>query len=300
MRRVLDSLIVFLLLFVFCQSVFPQSQIPSVDGRKILVDSFVVSGTQAIDAAELAEITGAITESEFNDDADEMEERIRDQFQDHGYFQAEVRKLEIKVIDPLASPKPVRLEADVKEGPLCRVSTIDFTGNHLITTEELRAMFPLKTGDVFEKSKIAGGLESMMKSQGSRGLLEAYAIPNTTFSGSTVKLDIEIHEGQQYRMGKLEIFGPAEVEEKLQARWKLESGAVFDRGYIAKFVDENSSLLPASFVQADGIKVFKNCSDSTVSVHIHLVSDAQHDALDRAKATDCDDPDDPKKDEAKK
>jgi hypothetical protein len=53
-------------------------------------------------------------------------------------------------------------------------------------------------------------------------------------------------------------------------------------------------------VQADGIKVFKNCSDSTVSVHIHLVSDAQHDALDRAKPTDCDDPDDPKKDEAKK
>ena len=88
-----------------------------------------------------------------------MQERILDQFQDHGYFQAEVRKLEIKVIDPLASPKPVRLEADVKEGPLCGVSTIDFTGNHLITTEELRAMFPLKTADVFEKSKIAGGLE---------------------------------------------------------------------------------------------------------------------------------------------
>ena len=52
MRRVLDSLIVFLPLFILCQSVFPQSQIPSTDGRKILVDSFVVSGTQAIDAAE--------------------------------------------------------------------------------------------------------------------------------------------------------------------------------------------------------------------------------------------------------
>jgi outer membrane protein assembly factor BamA len=295
MRRVLSSLIVFLLLFLFCQSGIAQSQIPSTDGRKILVDSFVISGTRAIDAAELAEITGSIAGSEFDNDPDEMQERVRDQFQNHGYFQAEVSKFEIKVIDPLASPKLVRLEADVNEGPLCRLSTIDFTGNHFTTTEELRAMFPLKAGDVFEKAKIGGGLESMMKSQNSHGFLDFTSLPNTTFAGSVVKLDIEIQEGPQYRMGKLEVTGPAEGANKLQARWTLDPGAVFDRSYIRKFLEENSSLLPADFVEEGGIKILRNCPDSTVSVHIHLVSDPQHDALDRGKQVDCKDPDEKKK-----
>jgi hypothetical protein len=156
-------------------------------------------------------------------------------------------------------------------------------------------MFPLKAGDVFEKAKIAGGLESMMKSEGKRGLLDAYAIPNTTFSGSTIKLDIEMHEGLQYRMGKLEVIGPAEAADQLQTRWALEQGTVFDRSYVRKFLEENSSLLPADFVEANGIKILKNCSDSTVSVHIHLVSDPQHDVIDRGKQMDCKDPDEKKK-----
>jgi outer membrane protein assembly factor BamA len=295
MRRVFHPLIFFLLLFPICQSGIAQSQIPSTDGRKILVDSFVISGTRAIDAAELAEITGSISGSEFDDDSDEMQERVRDQFQNHGYFQAEVNKFEIKVIDPLASPKLVKLEADVNEGSLCRLYTIDFTGNHFTTTEELRAMFPLKAGDVFEKAKIGGGLESMMKSQSSHGFLDFMSLPDTTFAGSTVKLDIEIHEGLQYRMGKLEVIGPAEAADRLQARWTLDQGVVFDRSYIRKFLDEKSSLLPADFVEDGGITILKNCSDSTVAVHIHLVSDPQHDALDRGKPTYCGDPDEKQK-----
>jgi len=199
MRRVVDSGIVnslLLLLFVVCPSAVAQTQDQSSDGRKILVDSLVISGTRAIDSAELAEITGSMAGSEFNDDPDELGERVRSQFQDHGYFQAVLEKLEIKVIDPLASPKPVRLEAEVSEGPLCRLSGIDFTGNHSVTSKELRAMFPIKTGDVFKKAKIAEGLESMTRSLGSHGLLDFVAVPSTTFgSGSTVKLEIEVQEG---------------------------------------------------------------------------------------------------------
>lgn len=87
---------------------------------------------------------------------------MRSQFQDHGYFQVVVEKFEIKVIDPLASPKPVRLEAEVSEGPLCRLSSIDFTGNHSVSSKDLRTMFPIKTGDVFKKAKIAEGLKTMV------------------------------------------------------------------------------------------------------------------------------------------
>jgi hypothetical protein len=49
---------------------------------------------------------------------------------------------------------------------------------------------------MFKKAKIAEGLETMMRSLGSHGLLDSVAIPNTTFgSGTTVKPEIELQQG---------------------------------------------------------------------------------------------------------
>jgi outer membrane translocation and assembly module TamA len=278
-------------LFLSCPTGLSQSEYQSQGERKVLVDSLVISGTRAVGSAELAEITNSMSGSTFSDDADELVERIRSQFQNHGYFQVEVQKLDIKVIDPLASPKPVRLEAQVSEGPLFRLSGIDFTGNHAFSSQEMRAKFPIKTGDVFTKSKIAGGLESLRSLLGSRGFLDLTMIPDTTLdSAGTVKLDIEVQEGPQYRMDKLEVAGPPEVAARLQTRWELEPGATFDATYVKTFLDNNSSLLPADFTQSNGIALLKNCSDATVSVHLHLTRDAQHEAADRTKPVDCPSP----------
>jgi outer membrane protein assembly factor BamA len=302
MRHVLERVIASsLLLFVSCHTSLAQTEHQSSGEREVSIESFVVSGTRAVDSAELAEITNTLSGSRFSDDAEELKERIRNEFQDRGYFKVEVEHLDIKVIDPLASPKPVRLEAEVSEGPLCRLSGIDFTGNHAFSSDVLRAMLPLKAGDVFKTSKIASGLDSIRSLLSSRGFLDSVFIPEDHLeSGSSVNLNIEVQEGPQYRMGKLEVVGPPEVAEKLQTQWELVPGKIFDAGYVKTFLEENSSLLPADFTQANGVELFKDCGDATVSVHLHLTHDPQHDALDRAKPTDCDDPDDPKKDEAKK
>lgn len=288
MRRFVELPIVAFALFL-CLSPgrLAISQSISSNQHKILVDSLVVSGTQAIDSAELAEITGTISGGEFDDDSEELQERIRDAFQERGYIKAEVTKFEMKNIDPLGSPRPVRIEAEVNEGPLCRVSTIQFTGNHFFSTEELRNMFPLKTGDVFKKGKIANGLSIMVKAFGERGLLDASAVPEIIFSGANVELIVDLLEGPQYRMDKLEITGPTDVQQKLQLHWTLDPGAVFDRAYVYQFIDENHSLLPVNFVAGDGVKIYRDCKAATASVHIHLVQDAQHDAQDRGLTQSC-------------
>src|SRR5580658_4045078 len=297
MRRVLSWVIaVSALLPASCQTGLTQTENQAADARKVVVESFVISGTRAVDSAELAEITNSMSGSTFNDDAEELQERIASQFQDHGYFKAEVKHLDIKVIDPLASPKPVQMEAEVSEGPLCRLSAIDFTGNHALSSQELRAEFLLKTGDVFARAKIAGGLENMRRLYGSHGFLESSFIPDVP-SDSAAKLNIKVkvEEGAQYRMDKLEITGPPEVAERLQARWELVPGAIFDATYVKTFLERNSSLLPASFTESSGVALLKDCSDATVSVHLYLAQDPQHGALDRPKHVDCSPPPDKKK-----
>ncbi|MDP9158791.1 MAG: hypothetical protein M3O09_00980 [Acidobacteriota bacterium] len=246
------------------------------DGR-VVVESFTILGTRAIDSEKLAELTGSMSGSTFNDDAEELKERIRAQFQDRGYFKAEVAKLEIKVLDPLASPKPVRLEAQVSEGPLCSLSNIEFTGNHAFTSQDLRARFPIKSGSEFARSKVVAGLERIRDIYTSRGFLEAVFIPDANLdSSSTAKLNVEVREGLQYRMDKLEIFGPAEIAEKLQMRWELPTGAPYDASYTTTFLEKNNSLLPEGFSPINGVGVFLDCRDALVSVHLHLTQDPQH------------------------
>jgi outer membrane protein assembly factor BamA len=276
------------LLAVSFQSSLAQTAVQTHEGGKIIVDSFVISGTRAVDSVELSEITNSMAGSTFTDDSDELRMRIRAQFQDRGYLQAEVKHLDVKVIDPMVSPKPVRMEAEVNEGPRCLTARIEFTGNHAFTSEELREKFAIKIGAPFARSKIAAGLASMRNVYGSHGYLEESFIPRTELdSNAAVKLSIEIDEGPQYRMDKLEISGPAEVAEKLQAQWELAPGTVFDATYVEKFLEKNSSLLPADFSRASGVQLYKDCNDATVSVHLHLLQDPQHAALDRTKQLDC-------------
>ncbi len=284
------------LLSISFQGGLGQTDSQSRDGRKIVVESFVILGTRTVDSVELADITNSIAGSTFTDDSEELQARIRAQFQDRGYYQAEIRHLDINAIDPLASPQTVRMEAEVSEGPRCRLTRIEFTDNHAFSSDELRAKFTMKVGDVFARSKVAAGLASMRKLYGSRGYLEsAFTMGDHLDSSTTVKLDINVSEGPQYRMDKLEISGPADVAEKLQTRWELALGAIFDASYVKAFLEKNSSLLPADFIQANGVEPFMDCDDATVSVHLHLTQDPQHAALDRTKHVECPPPSEKKK-----
>jgi len=289
LRSILDrTFAVSTLFFVLCPCSVAQVAAASSDSPQLLIESLVISGTQSIDTTELAEITNAIAGSKFADDKEELEERILAQFQYRGYFTAVIQKLDVKVLDPLASPKPARLEAQVTEGPLCRLSLIEFTENHAIASDALRAKFPMKKGDPFKRAKIAGGLEAMQKLYRSQGFLDSFFVPDTKLdSSSTVKLTLKVEEGPEYHMDKLEVVGPTEIAERLQTQWKLEPGAVFNHDYLETFLDDNHSLLPADFTPSNGVQLFEDCPDATVSVHLHLTRDPQHEAQDRSKQVSC-------------
>jgi outer membrane protein assembly factor BamA len=278
------------LLFVLWPNGIAQNNIQPANDRKIVIESFVISGTQSIDSTELAEITNSMSGSKFKDDPDELEERIKAQFQDHGYFTVEIQQLDIKVIDPLASPKPVRLEAHVTEGPRYRLSAIEFMGNHAVSSAALRARFTMKVGDGFKRSKIGAGLKAMQKLYSSRGFLDCVFVPDTkSDSSSGMKLNIQVEEGPQYRMDKLEVSAPQEIADQLQVRWKPEPGAIFNNSYLETFLDENHSLLPADFTLDNGVELIKDCPDATVSVRLGLTNDLKYAAPSRAKPVACSD-----------
>ena len=232
----------------------------------ILVTDFTITGTQTVSATEIAGITGELTGSCFNDDSDEMGERVRALFQDRGYFKVEVKHISLKADDPLGNPKQVAMEADVDEGPRFRLNQITFLENHAFSAERLRAAFPLKKGDVFSRGKVASGLEGIRDLYVKQGYLDMYCIPDTSLAAGA-DLKITVSEGPQYHMGKLEILAEKQLADRLQLTWNLNAGAVYDETYIDKYIEQNHDLLPSGFSRAR-VKVAKNCPDAVVDVRL--------------------------------
>jgi len=94
-------------------------------------------------------------------------------------------------LDPLGVPKAIAVQAEVDEGPLYRLAEIKFSENHAFNAAKLRTVFPLKKGDLFERDKIAGGLETLRDLYGKVGYLDITFIPDTQkFSSTTAVMNL--------------------------------------------------------------------------------------------------------------
>ena len=208
----------------------------------------------------------------FNEDNDELKERLRNEFQNKGCFQVDVKNLEVKVVDPLVAPKPVLLLFETDEGARFKTGEITFVDNHAFTSAQLREGFTLKRGNWFSRERVAAGLTSLVKLYGASGHLDSWSVPDTEFgSENTINLKVTINEGPQYRMGKLEVIAPKELAETITAQWALSEGSVFDRTYPEKFLQDHRHLFPISF-QADHLQLSRDCRDLTVKVRLPIDS----------------------------
>lgn len=272
-RKIFASALVFFALVTLVRAQCMKSQDHRRDKNGgIIVEHVELTGTRAVSSEEIAEITANIAGSCFDESDDEIGFRIKDLFQQHGYFMATVDNVTFKTIDPLATPKPVNIEAEAIEGPLYRLSAIRFVGNHVFTAQRLRSQFPLKPGDVFNTERARSALDALRHLYGSEGYLDFVPVPETetrSDGAATLVLKIQIVEGTQYRMGKLKIIGEEPQASPMQARWGLEEGAPFDALYPDKFLKDNKSLFPDGF-ERDAVRVVRNCKEATVSVSIVL------------------------------
>jgi outer membrane protein assembly factor BamA len=238
---------------------------------RIVPEEVEIGGTSTLDTQQLQEIANSLTALRVGPDEEELRQRIRDAFQQRGYFDADVTGLKVVPLDPLAKPKPVRIEAEVAEGPHFRLSEIRFGGNRALSADELHQLFPLRAGEFFSTAKVRGGFDAMRKEYLALGYLDWSVVPSTDKAGSAlVALTLDITEGPQYRMGALEIEGKSDVTRQMRSLWRLETGQPFDLFYPGKFLEENKSLLPPGFNASRDFHTERDCSDFTVLVSVNL------------------------------
>ena len=256
----------------------------------IQITDVTITGTKSLSTPAINRISSELIGSCFNDDADKIGERVRLLFQNRGFFQAVVNDLHMKPTDPLAHPKPVGIEADVTEGAIYKLADIRFVDNHAFSSATLRKVFPIRKGEVFDRDKIASGLEALRHEYGSAGYLDFTSMPNTQFlSDAAIHLTVTVIEGTQYHMGKLELVAKKEIADPLRAAWQLHAGAVFDSSYTSKYVHTNHAHLPPGFTE-EQVQLVRNCPDAVVDIRL-LVDATDPAAQSQPKEVLCEQPD---------
>ena len=172
---------------------------------------------------------------------EEDTERVRQAYRDKGYASAAVEQPKTQVRDEGGlnwftfrpnNGKRIDISMTIEEGERYRLGTITFTGNKQINNlKALRATFPIKDGDWFSATEISKGLDNLKKAYGGLGYINFGAIPTPVYDDQkkTVSLKIDIDEGKQFFVSRIEFTGNSITRDKVIRReLLLDEGSVYN------------------------------------------------------------------------
>jgi outer membrane protein insertion porin family len=221
---------------------------------------------------------------------EEDTERVRNEYQNRGYFKMNTAGEAKTVIHdtghagshiPLlqsGAGKAVDITMSIDEGERYTLGGITFKNNKAVqNVKALRAIFPIKDGDVFDKEKIGKGIENLRKAYGELGYINFTSIPDTRFDDEKklIFLDIDVDEGKQFYVRRIEFEGNTTTRDKVIRRelaleegniynshlWELSMLRLNQLGYFDQLKPEDPNTTVRTLDEKDGLV------DLTLKIH---------------------------------
>ena len=174
---------------------------------------------------------------------EEDHERIRQAYQDIGYFQAKTLDGKVTIVPkggrgwrlPLIKMNNPGIYADitlpVEEGKLFHLNETKFQGVKLFREPAvLGNLFGMKKGDPFSTDKLRKGIENMRKLYGQFGYIDFVPEPSFEFPGADqIDLTLTADEGKQFFIRRIDFSGNTTTRDKVIRREiLLDEGDMFN------------------------------------------------------------------------
>jgi hypothetical protein len=203
----------------------------------------------------------------------ELAERVRQALRDEGYYEA---KCELDGVKDSDDGQTADITLRVNAGAQYRLAGIQFTGASLFPAQQLRALFPIADGGLFNATAIGQGLESMRDLYAESGYINIGSIPtpNIDESRRTVALAVNVDQGKKFYFGRLLMDG---VEPKAGAAQSLTEAwaAMHERPYSPKALNDwlavHAPYLPGGAGQPiDHVTLTQNTNVQQVDVVVQF------------------------------
>jgi outer membrane protein assembly factor BamA len=182
---------------------------------------------------------------------DEVEERARRGWQKYGYFTVVVGEGDTRVLTSNPINRRIAVTLHIDEGPQYRLKEITFKNNHAVSNaSELRSLFPINNGEIFDREKISEGIESLRKLYQGLGYINATFLPDTELDevGGNLTLGIDADEGKLFHVGSVRILGLDE-----RAKQQVLKDLPFKPGDIYRSEQVDLFLLKSGFADDDSL-----------------------------------------------
>ena len=193
-----------------------------------------------------------------------------------GYLKAEFAQSDARVVAPSSSDE-IQVDAilPVTPGKVYSTSEVLWKGNAAIATPQLQSLIHLPPAQPANAVRLASDLEEISKLYRNQGYMMAHVTPVPTMDEekSTVHYDLNAVEGDQFKMGELEIIGlDAQETPRMQEAWTLAGGQPYNASYAKTFLDKTFRNLPGRAHWSASVHESVNAMDKTVDVTIRFTA----------------------------
>ncbi|MFQ5663105.1 MAG: outer membrane protein assembly factor BamA [Terriglobia bacterium] len=218
-------------------------------------------------------------------------ERVREAYQERGYFRVIVQPPETRMRDtqpwlPLRTlpwwfkpGKAVDMRIGVEEGPRYRMGELTVrstTGKEtdlFFAPEFLRKAFPLKQGDIFNVKKIRTALEDYRKLYSEFGFINMTTIPETKIDDNTrvIDLTLEFEPNKQFIVHRIEFMGNTTTRDKVIRReLLLDEGAMFNSRLWELSILRLNQLGYFEELRPENAEVRQNAEEGTIDLTLKV------------------------------
>ena len=228
------------------------------EGPKVKVGKIDIEGNQAISDREVISamknlhpigvphsiyLEGLFPKTYDSSKLDEDKERVRQFYQDKGYFTVRVLDQAVNIHDvggsgfriPLLKMNKPGKNADItlpiEEGKLMHLNKMNFVGVKLFRTTDFlqQRIFQMNDGDVFSTAKLRKGIENMKKLYGEFGYIDFVPEPSFDVNGDKVDLTLTADEGKQFFVRRIDFTGNTTTRDKVIRREiLLDEGDIYN------------------------------------------------------------------------
>ncbi len=218
-----------------------------VEGAPMKICTLHFPGAQSVSEQKLIQTTRSSMDQEYSRQSAKT-------FPKYGLYPIyrELGHLRASFGAPVAKPEKsagcegVDLTIPVTEGPLYLWSRAAWSGNQVLSAQELDDALGMKPGEAANGKKFDKGLHEIEEAYGKHGHIQAHAKPTPEFDDAATKVTfkIAVDEGPQYRMGTVEFKGfSVDDASTLGKKWALKSGEIYDRSYTTRFFRSEAVLI---------------------------------------------------------
>ena len=220
-----------------------------VEGVPLPVRAIHFEGNTHLDASTLEQATRPLVGQDYDQAMllDYTQYNVAPLYTSRGYLRVSFGNPSTRLTQEGSQRSSVEVTLPVTEGLQYRLTEIHWSGNTVFPASELGKNVHVVPGQPVNAIQLKDDLDDISRLYGTRGYLVASVRPKPQLDDATqtATYELEVHEGDLYHMGKLEIAGiePARVA-ALKEACRLRPGDAFDTSYWKTFIQEIDRYLP--------------------------------------------------------